>query len=821
VEIISHEGASVNAGAGATHDGSGSRHALTDAIREYIARNTLGAYQRLLGGTAKKIGAEFYFHCPFHSDGKRPNLRVNPDKTRWYCDVCDAGGDLFDLYGKLNGVEFSAAREALAGLFGLSTNGKRSTVAKIVATYDYVGQDGKLLYQVCRYQPKNFKQRTPDNNGGWTWQNRQQPIPYRLPELLASDPDEWCLKCNGEKAVDAAREKLGFVATCNSGGEAKWTPALNTFFDQRRIAIVVDNDDTGEKDLRIVVANLSGHAREVRALRLPGLPPKGDIVDWIEAGGRREALLALIELAPQVAADELAQNHESQSDGGQQSQAKPGDEWADPEPINGKLPDVRPITPDMLPEALRARAVDIARRMSAPLEYVAEPMIVEAAALIGLKLAIRPKAKDDWIVFPNMWGGVIGPPGDLKTPAHNEALQPIRVFQKHENQKVQDLKGFGGVIHKLKKEKLEKQLKEAVNSNKDAADYRAEYETLESEFRARKYEVNDSSVPKLHEQFAANPHGLLLVRDELSGWLASLDREGSESDRAFFLECFEPGVTEFAQDRIGRGDNRAVRMLSVTGGFTPDPLAHYLTQTFKHGRNDGLVQRLQLLMYPDRKEWDGGVDEEPDPEARTQAEAVFRALKDLDPEGFSVWKNEDSSLHWVRFAADAQEAFTVWRDKLERRIRDPQSDDSPILIQHLSKSRSLLPKLALIFHTCEVLAAGDRTLLARVCVNCEQMAERWCECLETHARRLYFHVTQRDENAAWELAQKIRQGRLSAVFSAREVKQKHWKALDESTVPDAIEQLVDANWIAPLPVAPGPKMGRPSPKYCINPKVRQ
>ena len=230
-----------------------------------------------------------------------------------------------------------------------------------------------------------------------------------------------------------------------------------------------------------------------------------------------------------------------------------------------------------------------------------------------------------------------------------------------------------------------------------------------------------------------------------------------------------------------------------------------------------------MLVYPDRVAWDGGRDEAPSDEARFKAEVLFRELEAFDPEEYSgIYANEDRNLHWVRFAPDAQTAFTNWRDRLERRIRDPENDDSPIFIQHLSKSRSLMPKLALIFHTCDVLVQGERAY-SPVCLRCEQMAERWCECLESHARRLYFHVIQRSENAAWELADKIRKGRLPQVFTERLVKQKHWRALDETTVPDAIEQLIDANWIAPEPElnAGGRKKGRPSPKYRLNPALKR
>ena len=53
-------------------------------------------------------------------------------------------------------------------------------------------------------------------------------------------------------------------------------------------------------------------------------------------------------------------------------------------------------------------------------------VLVAAAAVIGRKIAIRPKRQDDWVVVPNLWGLAVGPPGIMKSPALAEALGPLR-----------------------------------------------------------------------------------------------------------------------------------------------------------------------------------------------------------------------------------------------------------------------------------------------------------------------------------------------------------------------------------------------------------
>ena len=60
---------------------------------------------------------------------------------------------------------------------------------RIVATYDYHDQHGQLLFQVVRYDPKDFRQRRPDGNGGWIWKlDGVDRVLYRLPELLRAAP---------------------------------------------------------------------------------------------------------------------------------------------------------------------------------------------------------------------------------------------------------------------------------------------------------------------------------------------------------------------------------------------------------------------------------------------------------------------------------------------------------------------------------------------------------------------------------------------------------------------------------------------------------
>lgn len=106
--------------------------------------------------------------------------------------------------------------------------------------------------------------------------------------------------------------------------------------------------------------------------------------------------------------------------------SKPPDKpWPDPQPIKSAVPAVSELTANMIPEAIRSWLVDIAHRMQCPLDYVAATAVVAASSVVGNGCAVRPKRRDDWTVIPNLWGGIVAPPGMLKSPAMAEVLKPL------------------------------------------------------------------------------------------------------------------------------------------------------------------------------------------------------------------------------------------------------------------------------------------------------------------------------------------------------------------------------------------------------------
>ena len=157
-------------------------------------------------------------------------------------------------------------------------------------------EKGRLLFQAVRLEPKSFRQRRPDGKGGWVW-NLQgvKLVPYHLPELATAAR---VYLVEGEKDADRL-QSLGLTASCNAQGAGKWRKSYNRHFQGKEIVVIPDNDDPGRSHAQAVAGHLHGVAASVRILELPGLPEKGDVSDWLAAGGTVEQLETLAAAAPE------------------------------------------------------------------------------------------------------------------------------------------------------------------------------------------------------------------------------------------------------------------------------------------------------------------------------------------------------------------------------------------------------------------------------------------------------------------------------------------------------------------------------------------
>lgn len=196
-----------------------------------------------------------------------------------------------------------------------------------------------------------------------------------------------------------------------------------------------------------------------------------------------------------------------------------------------------PLPPDLIPEPYRDWLVDVAERMQCPVDFVAVGSLIVTASLVGAGCAIRPKAQDSWTVIPNLWGGIIGDPSTLKSPALKEIINPLQALEK-EAFKIyeQDLKNEMVEIeaYKATKEVIKKDMAKAA-SEADMFAMNAAKEKLRNlqepqQPHCKRYCTNDVTIEKMHELLSHNDRGLLIFRDELMGLLTSWDKQGHEAD---------------------------------------------------------------------------------------------------------------------------------------------------------------------------------------------------------------------------------------------------------------------------------------------------
>ncbi len=278
-------------------------------------------------GPRKPSGKGFLARCPAHED-RRESLSItrgDDGKALLKCHagcsveaICAALGlHMRDLFAN-DGRAMNDTRPRAAKRDPVSPSAKRG--GKIVDTYPYPDENGVLLYEVVRLEPKGFRQRRPDGKGKWIWNlDGVRRVPYHLPELLAK-PKRAAFVVEGEKDVESL-ERLGLLATTNPGGAGKWgkldPAAVETAFRGRPVVILPDHDEPGRKHARDVARRLLPIAGSIRILELPGNGK--DVSNWIEAGGTAEELKKL-------AKDAVKLTGPPEEPGGTEKPGSPNDE---------------------------------------------------------------------------------------------------------------------------------------------------------------------------------------------------------------------------------------------------------------------------------------------------------------------------------------------------------------------------------------------------------------------------------------------------------------------------------------------------------------
>lgn len=483
-------------------------------------------------------------------------------------------------------------------------------------------------------------------------------------------------------------------------------------------------------------------------------------------------------------------------------------EWPELQEFSEQIKTI-PMTGDFLPQSLQSWCLDISERMQVPLEYVAGSAITVFGSVIGRRTVALPKKEDDWQIVPNLWMCVIAPPSSLKTPAMSAVLKIIhQLAQKARTRYLEEKqrKDQEATIATTEIEALKDALKQAVKLGKKekVSDSKQELDTALSAYKEkftlqeRRYITNDPTIEKLLNLFEENPQGLLLFRDELSGWMETMNKSGREGDREFFLEAWN-GDGSYSMDRVGRGTTYVDGIcLSVLGDLQPGKFATYVSSVVKHGKSDdGFLQRLQILLYPERqKEWKK-IDRKPDEQAYKVVENIINRIDQLP---LPNRENNIINRLQLRYSESAQMIADEWHEKLERRLRSGSL--SSIFESHLGKYRSLMPTLALIFTMIDSFGLEDQ-IPKEIKKDAVSLAIKWCQFLEIHALKAYGEYINPEESAARKLIEKIKEGAVKDFDKCRDIYRKGWKGLTNTEEFDgALKTLKKYGWLRTESITP-------------------
>lgn len=341
-----------------------------------------------------------------------------------------------------------------------------------------------------------------------------------------------------------------------------------------------------------------------------------------------------------------------------EQRARSSSGWLDIVDITAEAETVPAFPTELLPQPWQNFVADVVDRMQVPPEFPAVPLIVEAGAMLGRDVRIMPKRHDDWFERACLWGGIIATPGAKKSPAIAEALRPIIKIQKEAHER-----------------------------------YRAARASWEEEKDGppplpERMLTNEATVEKLAPLLSAdhtdNPRGVLLYRDELSGWLDGMNKYRRGDDRQFFLEAWSGGA--YTVDRVKGSIFVDDLFLAIVGAIQPD----VAVRVFRDGDVDGLTARFGLLVYPAIPEKVDVVDRQPNFEARKEVERRLRGMREIE-------KTEP-----LRFSGEAYAVFNRWLLRNENR---PEKREGSAFGTHIAKYPGLFgSRLAL--HEGQARARG-------------------------------------------------------------------------------------------------------------------
>ncbi len=487
----------------------------------------------------------------------------------------------------------------------------------------------------------------------------------------------------------------------------------------------------------------------------------------------------------------------------------------EPKPLDLTLKPVEKIDEDCLPEILVNWLRPASQVIGCTFDFLVLSAIVTAGSLIGSRVRVKALQNSDWFVVPNLYGGLVGLPSTKKTPALDETRKPILELQEKSRREFSDKRKDFEIEAKYYERETTAIYREKLGLEETKAKIKSLPEPNQPILK--RYETNDITTPKLAQFLAENPNGLLQFRDELTGWLKSLDADYDTNARTLILELWK-GAINYEKARVGDGEIQiASGTLSIIGGIQPSKLQKYVAEAYSFDNSDGFLQRF-LFTYPDigkRPEKPNESDYQAMQKGFAVANRTFAKLSENDFAGRVIGANGDQ-FHAIKFAPDAQKEIDEWKDETETEAERLQIED-----EAFSSFLYKLPKncfaVALIFHCLENI--NQSYFPDEISAETTLRAITYIEVLKSHARRVFALGENQIFALANTLLGKIRNGDLAQGFTGREVMRKQWSGLkSKDTLQDVLSLLIDYGYLRELQTD---GEGRRTVKYFFHPSLEK
>lgn len=718
-------------------------------------------------------GAGWKARCPAHDD-QNPSLSVATGEDGRVLIHCHADCEPKAICAALQ----LTLPDLMPPATSFQTNSTQQR--KIASTYDYRDEVGELVFQVVRFEPKDFKQRRPKPGGGWNWSVKGvRVIPYRLPQLL-NNSDQAVFVVEGEKDADKLA-KLGLLATCNAGGAGNWTKDLAAFLHGRDVVILPDNDEAGQRHAQKVASSLLNVAERIRIVELPELPAKGDVSDWLNAGGNRESLLELVDRCEAWQPD-----------------LEP---W--PEITSLEIHDLLSFPVESLPEVLRDWVAAESEATQTPTDLAGLLALATCSASIARRVTVE--GRPGWHEPTNLFVTVVLAPGNRKSGVFQDAISPLRELE------AELVESSRTEIARLESERRrdENRLRRLEKLAGEAGDQEAGHEA--DNLAVKLAETPSPSMPRLLVDDATSEKvGALLA--EQDGRIASMSPEGGVFDLMagvysksgapqFNVYLMGHSGDDLVTDRVSRPSVHVTRP-ALTCAYTVQPAVIRGLAGNPAFRGRGLLARFLYAIPASRI---GSRKIAP----ATVSETTCREYHNLIRKLAAI----DSGT-MLRLSASAAELLPTWEEEVESMLAE--GGDLEAICDWGAKLAGATLRIAGILHCAEFRSKPE------ISPHTLQAAIEIARYLIPHAEAAHAMMGAQEETAISDAKYVLRwikrYDRTS--FSKRDAQQHGKRRFPKADdIDNALAELERRGYIRPQVVASSRPGRPPSPSYDVNPSV--